>query len=139
MSSSHDGKLRAVIWGSLPCIWSTLRSGVKNLTVLLPEQCPPRPVNLLPRRLYTLFSFLFCSAAVNDAASVPLCTMGGGIAFQVGAHDADGARMRVVNEMLAGVKGACEACVRQEKEERDGILANIQQAKVRALFAPLPP
>ncbi|CAM9539709.1 unnamed protein product [Scytosiphon promiscuus] len=49
---------------------------------------------------------------------------------EVGTHDADGARMRVVNEMLAGVKTACEACVRQEKEERDGILANIQQAKV---------
>lgn len=53
------------------------------------------------------------------------------VVWQVGAHDAEEAKTRVVNEMLAAIKGACEACVRQEKEERDGILANIQQAKVR--------
>lgn len=58
---------------------------------------------------------------------MPLCV------WQVGAHDAEGARTRVVNEVLSAVRGACEACVRQEKEERDTILANIQQAKVRAL------
>ncbi|CAM9879077.1 unnamed protein product [Pylaiella littoralis] len=51
------------------------------------------------------------------------------ILSEVGAHDAEEAKTRVVNEMLAAIKGACEACVRQEKEERDGILANIQQAK----------
>lgn len=37
----------------------------------------------------------------------------------------------MVKEMLSAIKGACEACVRQEKEERDGIRAQIQQAKVR--------
>lgn len=54
--------------------------------------------------------------------------------WQVGAHDTEGAKARVVNEILMAIKGACEACVRQEKEERDGILANIQQAKVRMIM-----
>lgn len=52
--------------------------------------------------------------------------------LQVGTHDAEEARARVVKEMLSAVKGACEACVKQEKEQRDAILAHIQQAKVRA-------
>lgn len=32
--------------------------------------------------------------------------------------------------MLSAIREACEACVKQEKEERDGILASIEQAKV---------
>ena len=44
----------------------------------------------------------------------------------------------MVKEILSAIKGACEACVRQEKEERDGIRAQIQQAKVRARADKLP-
>lgn len=38
--------------------------------------------------------------------------------------------MRVVNQMLSAVRGACEACVKQERDTRDNILANINEAKV---------
>eukprot|EP00752_Nemacystus_decipiens_P002985 g2769.t1 len=48
---------------------------------------------------------------------------------EVGAHDAEEAKARVVKEILSAIKGACDGCVRQEKEERDGIRAQIQQAK----------
>lgn len=51
---------------------------------------------------------------------------------QVGPHDAEEAKGRVVKEMLSAIKGACEACARQGKEERDGFRAQIQQAKVSA-------
>lgn len=50
--------------------------------------------------------------------------------WQVGAHDPEGVKTRVVNEMLSAIREACEACVRQEKEERDGFLASIEQTKV---------
>eukprot|EP00903_Cladosiphon_okamuranus_P007617 g7386.t1 len=48
---------------------------------------------------------------------------------EVGRHDAEEAKARVVTEVLSAIKGACEACVTQEKEERDAIRAQIQQHK----------
>lgn len=50
---------------------------------------------------------------------------------QVGSQDSDEAKMRVVNQMLGAVRGACEACVKQERDTRDSILAHIKQAKVK--------
>lgn len=38
--------------------------------------------------------------------------------------------MRVVNQMIAAIRGACEACVKQERDTRDNIIAYIAEAKV---------
>lgn len=48
----------------------------------------------------------------------------------MGSQDADKARFRVVDELLAAVKLACDACVRQEKEDRDRCILTIENTKV---------
>ena len=48
----------------------------------------------------------------------------------MGSQDADKARLRVIDELLTAVKIACDACVRQEKEDRDRCILTIENTKV---------
>lgn len=55
----------------------------------------------------------------------------------MGSQDSVEAKMGVVNRMLAAVRGACEACVKEERDTRDRYLADINEAKVNLTRARL--